>query len=174
MNAENASRELASSGAAHHIGCALRPMTRGEASVARSPLGSRPRNGPAGSRVTTQVGPARAAHAQEREPRVRLVVHVHARPRLSRRGGAERPEEGGQTRRGGGARAAAPTVAPAAAAGAHRGAPRVRSEPRGSGSEARVRRPARRVEIRHAQGSLLFLDVDNNISRCRSWLTHVG
>ena len=86
-----ASREFASSGAAH-IG-ALRPMTRGEASVARSRR-SRPRNGPAGSRVTTR-GSARAAHAQVREPRVRLVVHVHARPSLSRRGGAERPEEGG-------------------------------------------------------------------------------
>ena len=175
MNAR-ASREFACSGAAH-IG-ALRPMTRGEASVARS-RGSRPRNGPAGSRVTTR-GSARAAHAQVREPRVRLVVHVHTRPRLSRRGGAESSEEGGHTGRGGRARAAAPTVAPAAAAGAHRGVPRVPREPRGSGFEARVRRPARRVEAR-VQGSgfigQLFLDDDEishsalavGCARARNW-----
>jgi hypothetical protein len=51
------------------------------------------------------------------------VFHVHARPRnssISRCGGAERPEERRQTRRGEWARSAPSAVAPAAGAGAHR------------------------------------------------------
>lgn len=136
-----------------------RTMPGASAVASREGGGSRHRGGPAGRPRRPARGPARAADVQQREPRVRLAVHVHARPRLSRRGGAERPQEGGQARRGGRARAAAPAIAPAAAASAHRGSPRVRNEPRGSGSGARVRRPARRVEIRRVQGSgfrLLF------------------